>query len=193
MNRAIFLDRDGTINHEAEYLGDVKDLKLLPGAAEGIKILNNAGFLVIIISNQSGIARGYYTIEDMEKVNAELYRRLAKKGARIDAFYYCPHHPSGSVPQFAIHCACRKPAPGMFVQAIEEHNIDPTQSYAAGDRQRDLIPAINSGCKGILVQTGYGKKEQKDLLINPETKTNIKICKNLKEAAGWIAGEKPKT
>ncbi|MCE1245518.1 MAG: HAD family hydrolase [Firmicutes bacterium] len=190
MNKAVFIDRDGTINFEAEYLGHVKDLRLLRGAAEGIRLLNEAGFLVIIVSNQSGIARGYYTVEDMEKVNRELYRRLEKKNAKVDAYYFCPHHPKGPVPQFTLECECRKPEPGMFIQAMKEHNIDPTQSFATGDRLRDLLPAMNLGCRGILVRTGYGKNELNEIEAMKSKKMPVpEVCGNLKEAALLITGK----
>lgn len=138
MNKAVFLDRDGTINKDTGYVGNPDDLELLPGAAEAIRKMNEAGYLVIVISNQSGIARGYFGIDDVEKVNARLNEMLEEAGAHIDAFYYCPHLVGGTVTEFAVDCDCRKPKTGMFKQAISDFNLDPTQCFACGDKDRDV-------------------------------------------------------
>lgn len=173
-NRAVFIDRDGTINKEVEYLHRIEDLQLLSNTEKAVKKLNETGFLVIVISNQSGIARGYYTIEDMHAVNKEIERRLMSKGAYIDGFYYCPHHPKGIIKEYAVECTCRKPADALFLQASIDFNIDLRSSYAAGDRVRDLIPAAALGCKGYLVKTGYGSLEY-DLLIEKYSHLNSQI------------------
>lgn len=160
--KAVFIDRDGTINKEVNYLHRIEDLEILPGVAEAIKLLNDAGFLVVVPTNQSGIARGYYAVEDMQKINDEISRQLAEKGAHIDAFYFCPHHPGGKVEEFALSCDCRKPKPGMFLKAAEDYNIDFAESFSIGDKIRDLEPAVNLGCRGVLVKTGYGEEELKE-------------------------------
>lgn len=138
MNKAFFLDRDGTINVDTGYVGNPDDVKLLPGAAEAIKKMNDAGYLVIVISNQSGVARGYFGIEDVEKVNARINELLGEYGAHIDAFYYCPHLKDGSVKEYAIDCDCRKPKLGMFKRAIADYDLDPALCYACGDKPRDI-------------------------------------------------------
>ena len=139
MNRAVFLDRDGTINKDTGYVGNPDDLELLPGVAEAIRKMNEAGYLVIVISNQSGVARGYFGIDDVEKVNARLNEMLEEADAHIDAFYYCPHLVSGTIPEFAVDCDCRKPKSGMFKQAISDFNLDPVQCFACGDKDRDVV------------------------------------------------------
>lgn len=138
MRKAFFLDRDGTINVDFGYVGDPDDLKLLPGAAEAIKRMNDAGYLVVVISNQSGVARGYFGMKDVERVNARLNEMLGDLGARIDAFYFCPHLPGGSVKEFSVECRCRKPQLGLFEKAIEDFDLDVKKSFACGDKARDV-------------------------------------------------------
>lgn len=137
-NKAFFLDRDGTINKDTGYISDPEKMILLPGAAEAIKIMNDEGYLVIVISNQSGVARGYYDISVAEKTNQKLNELLQKEGARIDGFYICPHHPQGVVKEYAVRCECRKPGTAMFEKAIREFNLNPELCFACGDRQRDV-------------------------------------------------------
>lgn len=138
MNKAFLLDRDGTINVDTGYVGDPRKLELLPGAAEAIRLMNDAGYLVIVISNQSGVARGYFGVGDVEAVNHRLNELLKERGAHIDAFYYCPHLADGTVPKYAIACNCRKPLPAMFEQAIHDYDLDIRQCYACGDKPRDV-------------------------------------------------------
>jgi len=182
--KAVFLDRDGTINREVNYLHRVEDLELLPGVAEAIRTLNELDFLVFIITNQSGIARGYFTYKELNGINTELLKLLNKKGAGINSFYHCPHHPHGKVAEFAVDCKCRKPAAGLFLLASDEFEIDFERSFAIGDRIRDIEPAIKLGSKGILVKTGYGKEELKS-----SEKWSVKpafIAGDLPEAVNWI-------
>lgn len=188
--RAVFIDRDGTINKEVNYLHKIEDLEILPGVAEGVKLLNEAGFVVVVPTNQSGIARGYYDVEDMQKINEEISRILSKNRARIDAFYFCPHHPKGKVDTFSVSCNCRKPKPGMFLKAAEEHNIDFRASFSIGDKIRDLEPAKKLGCRGILVKTGYGEEElgNRDCWnVEPDY-----VAEDLKDAALWIVKNEEK-
>jgi D-glycero-D-manno-heptose 1,7-bisphosphate phosphatase len=143
---AVFLDRDGTIIHDAEYLRDASDVELLPGAAGAIARLNAEGLPVIVVTNQSGIARGLLTHDDYAAVQARLDELLAAVGARIDASYACPHHP-----EFTGACDCRKPATLLYRQAAAEHGIDVTRSTFVGDRWRDVAPALALGGRGILI------------------------------------------
>lgn len=143
---AAFLDRDGTIIRDAAYVRDPRDVELLPGAADAIKRLNDRGIRVIVITNQSGIARGYLDAADYEQVRARLDERLAEHGARIDATYMCPHHPDITGP-----CDCRKPGLALYQQAIVEHRIDASRSLFTGDRWRDVGPAASFGGLGILL------------------------------------------
>jgi D-glycero-D-manno-heptose 1,7-bisphosphate phosphatase len=143
---AVFLDRDGTIIHDAEYLRDPKDVELLPGVARAIARLNGHDIPVIVVTNQSGIARGLLTHDDYAAVRARLDELLAAESARIDASYACPHHPD-----FTGVCDCRKPATLLYRQAAAEHAIDLTRSTFVGDRWRDVAPALELGGRGILI------------------------------------------
>ena len=184
-NVAVFLDRDGTINEEVGYLANLDKLKIIPTAYEAIKLINSNSMKAVVISNQGGIAKGFFTEEFVNTVNNIILVDLQKKGAIIDKFYYCPHHPEESN---GVNCNCRKPAPGMLLQAARELNIDLTRSYFIGDRFRDMEAARNVGAKGILVKTGYGK----DLLqddgpdkATPEGKPDY-IAEDILEAVRWI-------
>jgi len=138
LDKAFFLDRDGTINRDLSYIGDPQKIELLPGAAEAIRMINEAGYLVIVVSNQSGVARGYFDTAAVDRVNARLNELLEVQGAHIDAFYYCPHLKSGIVPGYAVECDCRKPKLGLFQRAIQDYGLDPIKCFACGDRLRDV-------------------------------------------------------
>lgn len=137
-NKAVFLDRDGTVNVDGSYLYKIEDFHYLDGVKEGLKILQNLGYLLIIITNQSGIARGYYSESDHEKLMNWLIEDLKKSGIVIAAYYYCPHHPDAEIIKFRQNCDCRKPKTGLFKKAIEDFNIDLDKSFLIGDRMRDL-------------------------------------------------------
>lgn len=155
--RAVFLDRDGTLNVEKEYLHRAEDWEWIPGAIKAIHLLNQAGFVVIVTTNQSGVARGYYNEQAVRDLHASVDRWLAAEGARVDGYYYCPHHPQyGSVRD----CDCRKPAPGLLLAAAREHDIDLAHSYVVGDKASDVGAARAVGAVPILVATGYGKAER---------------------------------
>jgi len=154
---AVFLDRDGTINVEKNYVYRLSDWEWLPGVIEGIGRLNRAGFKVIAVSNQSGIARGYYTMRDVDELHCEINQELKRHGARIDAFYYCPHHPDfGS----AGECRCRKPAPGLILDSARDMHVDLARSFLVGDKWTDIQAALATGIVPILVATGYGASER---------------------------------
>jgi len=154
-SRAVFLDRDGTVVDDPGFLHEPGKVKLLPGAAQAIKKLNEHGFLVIIVTNQSGIARGLYTVEDYEGVQRRLIELLEKQGAHIDGAYFCPHHP-----QFTGRCDCRKPGSKLFQEAQQALDIDFTRSWWIGDRLSDVQPARVLDGHGILVATGDGNLHQ---------------------------------
>lgn len=160
MRRAVFLDRDGTINIEKEYLYRIADFEFIPGAVDAIRMLNEAGFLVIVVTNQSGVARGYYSEEDVENLHRHINRELEKSGARVDAWRYCPHHPEGRG-SYALPCNCRKPLPGMLKEAIDHYAIDPGTSFMIGDKLADISAGLAAGCRTILVRTGYGADEER--------------------------------
>ena len=157
--RAVFLDRDGTINVEKEYLFRIEEFEFVPGAPEAIKLLKDAGFLVVVVTNQSGIGRGYYTEADLERLHEFLSGELAAIGTGVDAYYFCPHHPSHGTGKYRLECACRKPLPGMLHAAAEDLQIDLAASYMVGDKLADVVAGMAAGCRTILVRTGYGDAE----------------------------------
>jgi len=179
---AAFLDRDGTLIVEQGFLGDPKRVELLPGVAEAVRRLNDWGFWVIGISNQSGVARGYYGTDAVEAVNQRIIAEFARAGAAIDRIYYCPHYVADDERSTEPSCDCRKPAPGMIVQARREFPIDLAASFVIGDRVCDVALAQNVGIPGILVLTGYGREEQK--LLQPPA-SPVLVAENLRDAVEW--------
>lgn len=190
MRKAIFLDRDGTINVEREYTYRIEDFVYEKGVIEALLLLQHLGYQLVIVTNQSGIARGYYTEEDFQYLNNWMLSDLKKRGIEIAGVYYCPHHPEGKVRGYAIECKCRKPATGLFWQAQEELHIGMKDSYAIGDKVRDLSICNESDVKGILLdKTVYGVSRFS--LKNPDKK--IWKCADLLVAAKLIMKENLKT
>jgi len=183
---AVFLDRDGTIIREVDYLRRVEDLRLLPHAADAIRRLNQARMPVIVTTNQSGIARGILTEDDLATINDVLRKRLAARGAHIDAIHFCPHHPEIGRPPYRRRCRCRKPAPGMLLRAARELDLDLQRSFAVGDSARDLRAGRAAGCRTILVLTGYGRKTRSEA-TGPLPADYI--ARDLGDAADWILRE----
>ena len=183
LRRAVFLDRDGTINVEKNYLHKIEDFEFIPGAPEAIKKLKDAGFLVIVVSNQSGIARGYFDEEAVRKLHQHIQDELSVIGTSIDAFYFCPHHQVEGLGDYKVDCDCRKGNPGMLLHAAQEHDIDLMQSFMVGDKLADIEAGARAGCKSILVLTGYGETTA----LNHEASTVIK-CQDLGLAAELISG-----
>jgi len=172
--KAIFLDRDGVINKEVNHLSDPNNFEFIEGSIEALKILKQKGFLLIIITNQAGIARGLFTDETLKSIHNKMNKRLKQDGVELDDIFYCPHHPDFSGP-----CDCRKPNPGMIFNAKSKYNIDLNNSFMIGDTLKDIQTGIAAKCKTVLVLTGYGKEEQKNISsIKPDM-----IFKNLKEFA----------
>lgn len=153
---AIFLDRDGTINEDIGYASHPDDLHIYSFAAEAIRLINDAGFKVIVVTNQSGIARGLYDEATLATIHEKLIRELEREGAHIDAVYYCPHHPRIGNQTYRQDCECRKPQTGMLEQAAREHDINLAESFVIGDKASDINLATNAGAQGVLVMTGYG-------------------------------------
>lgn len=176
---AVFIDRDGTINVEKEYLYRVEDFEFIPGAADAIRRLNLAGFLVIVVTNQSGIARGFYSQDDLQRLHSHVEELLAKEGARVDAWYFCPHHPDG-IPPHNILCDCRKPLPGMLLKAASEHRINLADSWMVGDKLVDAEAGLAAGCHPVMVQTGYGASEKGGIAAG------VELCDDLEAAVGLI-------
>ena len=156
---AVFIDRDGTISEEVGYVNHPSRFRLFPYSAEAIRILNNRGWLAIVITNQAGVARGYFAEEMIGRVHGVLAEELERGGARLDAVYYCPHHPSVGEPPYRFDCDCRKPRPGLIRRAAEELGVDLRRSWMVGDRYSDTELARNAGTRAALVLTGYGRGE----------------------------------
>lgn len=167
-NKAVFLDRDGTINREVDVLRRLSQLKIFPKVAEAIQKLNKAGFLVVVITNQAVVARGWLTEKEIDKIHAVLIKRLAKNGAKIDAVYYCPHHPNANLKKYRLLCSCRKPKPGMILKAIKKYHIDRKKSFMIGDTTRDILAGKRAGLKTIIVRTGYGGKDGYHKNVKPD-------------------------
>jgi D-glycero-D-manno-heptose 1,7-bisphosphate phosphatase len=153
--RAVFLDRDGTLNKIRGFIRKAEDLELLPGAAEAVRGINRSGYLAIVVTNQPVIARGEASLEDLEEIHNKLETDLGREGAYLDDIFFCPHHPDrgfpGERPEYKIICECRKPKPGLFFQAAEKYHIDLSRSYMAGDDQRDMEAALAAGCRPVFI------------------------------------------
>ncbi|MBU0686752.1 MAG: HAD family hydrolase [Candidatus Margulisbacteria bacterium] len=184
MNKAVFLDKDGTINEDVGYLDDPAKLTVFPYSAQAIKILNDAGFKVIIVSNQAGIARGILTEDIYQAIDKKTHKIILQDGGIIDASYYCPHHPEHGIHPYRTKCENRKPNPGMLKKGEKEFDLDLSKCYMIGDKISDIQAGHNAGVKTILVKTGYGK----DHVNNPKLKelNPVFIGENLLEAAEWI-------
>lgn len=159
---AVFLDRDGTINEEVDFVRTPDQLVLIPGAGRAIRRLNRAGLVTCVISNQSGVGRGLYTEEDLGLIHARLAEDLKKEKAVLDRIYYCPHHPTEGIPPYNVTCACRKPSPGMLRAAEQELHVDLQRSTVVGDRSVDVLAGRAVGARTVLVLTGYGQQAQQD-------------------------------
>ncbi|HEX9778604.1 MAG TPA: D-glycero-beta-D-manno-heptose 1,7-bisphosphate 7-phosphatase [Geopsychrobacteraceae bacterium] len=157
---AVFLDRDGTINQERHYLSRSEEFELIPGVPRALKRLRDAGFLLVVVSNQSGVARGFFSLEDAWRINAHMSRQLARYGVAFDGIYLCPHHPTAGIGAFRRDCECRKGRPGMLLQAARELNIDLPRSYMIGDKLSDLQAGAAAGCSPLLVRTGFGAEQE---------------------------------
>ncbi len=182
---AVFLDRDGTINEEMGYLNHLERFILLPHVGQAIRLLNQNGLKVVVITNQSGVARGYFPESLVHRIHRKMEDLLKMEGAHIDGIYYCPHHPEVGNPPYCQRCRCRKPAPGLVEKAVKDLDIDCSRSYAIGDRGLDIEFAHQIGAKGILVLTGYGKGEWEFLRDQWSVKPDH-VATDLYEAVQWI-------
>jgi len=159
MRPAVFIDRDGTLTDEVGYVNHPDRLRLLPRSAEAIRRLNRAGVAAVVVTNQAGVARGYFSEAILDMVTSELVSQLARAGARLDGVYVCPHHPSEGTPPYRALCDCRKPQPGLLLRAAEELRLDLARSIVVGDKPSDLELAPKVGARSVLVLTGYGRGE----------------------------------
>ncbi len=154
--KAAFIDRDGVINEERNYVHRIEDFVLLPGVAQGLALLRDAGFRLIVVTNQAGIARGYYDQSAMDRLHDHLRDQLALQGVALDAIYFCPHHPSGSVEGLAVECDCRKPSPGMLLQAAKDFDLDLSASVLIGDKLSDVQAGKRAGVgRAFIVESGH--------------------------------------
>jgi len=188
MKRAVFIDRDGTISEEVGYINHASRFRLFPYAAAAIKHLNENGWLAILVTNQAGVARGYFSEEMIQTVHAAMTQELETNGARLDAIYYCAHHPSVGELPYRFDCDCRKPKPGLISRAARDFDIDLNHSWMIGDRYSDIELARNAGLKSAFVLSGYGRGEwehQRDKWIE---KPDL-LAENLLEAVQLIGSK----
>jgi D-glycero-D-manno-heptose 1,7-bisphosphate phosphatase len=177
-SKAVFLDRDGTIIEDSGYINSPEQIKFIPGSIEAIKKLNEAGYKVVIISNQAGIARGLLSEDMLQTIDKIIHRQVLSGGGHIDASYYCPHHPEHGVHPYKQACDCRKPHPGLIKKAVRDHNIELSGSFMVGDKSSDIGTGKRAEVKTIFVRTGHGQEELKE---KPDH-----LADNLTEAVRWI-------
>ena len=182
---AVFLDRDGTMIEDVGYLDRLQRLKLFPYTIDVIRLLNRAGFKIVVVTSQAGIANGVITEAFVQDAHGEIGRRVAAAGGRIDAFYYCPHSPTAVVDKYRTECDCRKPKPGMIHTAQRDLSLDLSRSFGVGDRWRDIEMVQAAGVTGILVETGYGATEAPR---RPASIAPVAVVADLIEATTWILG-----
>ena len=176
-SRVCFLDRDGVLIEEVNYLQSPDQICILPGVIEALQLLKDNNYKIIVITNQAGVARGYFKEDVIPKIHKEIDERLKRYNLKIDKYYYCPHHPEGTIAKYAINCDCRKPMPGMILQAQKDFNLDLNNSFLIGDKISDLLAAKNADCKGLLVETGHGKDHKKEAIAK-----GFSVYLNVKEA-----------
>lgn len=178
---AVFLDKDGTLIEDVPYNVDPRQIRLMPGAREGLVALARAGYVLTVVSNQSGVARGYFQEAALENVWRELRRLLAEFEVLVEGFYYCPHHPQGAVKEYGIACSCRKPEPGMVLRAARELNLDLSRSWLIGDILNDVEAGRRAGCRTILLENGQETEWVPGSLRTPHFR-----ARDLEEAARII-------
>jgi D-glycero-D-manno-heptose 1,7-bisphosphate phosphatase len=183
-NRAVYLDRDGTINRDVGYPGSFRAIEIYEYSFEAVRRINQAGFLAVVVTNQSGIGRGLIEEPALRLIHDRMGEAFEARGARLDAFYYCPHHPQALDPAYRMDCACRKPNPEMGRRAAEDLCIDTAQSYMIGDKVEDILFGRNIGARTVLVLTGYGR-ESRDRLKGGNNQPDI-TAETLKEAVDRI-------
>jgi histidinol-phosphate phosphatase family protein len=183
VSAAVFLDRDGTLIEEVGYLDRPERITLYPFAIDAIRALNRGGVRIVMITNQSGVARGFFTEAVVEECHRHIADVLRQGGAHIDAYYYCPHHPDGRVAGYAVRCECRKPGRALVDRAVQELGVDPAHSFTVGDRWVDISLARTIGARGILVRTGYGAGEEHRPTPGVDAEA---IVDNLAAAASWV-------
>ena len=190
--RAVFIDRDGTLSEEVGYINHPSRFSLFPYAAPAIRYLNENGWLAIVITNQAGVARGYFSEDMIQTVHERMERELESNGAKLDAIYYCAHHPSVGEPPYRLDCDCRKPKPGLISRAAEDFDIHLEASWMVGDRYSDIELARNAGLKSMFVLSGYGRGEWEHQRANWIEKPDL-VTENLLEAVRLIVSDSLKS
>ncbi|MCK4908411.1 MAG: D-glycero-beta-D-manno-heptose 1,7-bisphosphate 7-phosphatase [Planctomycetes bacterium] len=190
MKKAVFLDRDGTLIKELKrktrpFITAPREVRILPGVITACQKLQRAGYQLVMITNQSGIARGLFTVGQLQRINHHLRKQLAQKGVRLQAIYYCPHHPEGIRRRYRRKCRCRKPQPGLLRQAKKDLGIDLKRSIMIGDSWRDVQAGQRAGTRTILVLTGQGRASVKKLSRRERKKLDL-IAPNMTQAGRWI-------
>jgi D-glycero-D-manno-heptose 1,7-bisphosphate phosphatase len=180
---AVFVDRDGTLLEEANYLDRIERFAFFPYAIDASRLLNRAGFAVVVITNQSGVGRGMYEESFVTDTHELMKARLAEGGARVDGCYYCPHHPEASIARYRQDCECRKPRPGMLRQAARDLDLDLARSFSIGDKWTDVQAGFAAGGRGLLVRTGYGRASEAS---PPPGVRPAHVADNLMAAVSWI-------
>jgi D-glycero-D-manno-heptose 1,7-bisphosphate phosphatase len=188
---AVFIDRDGTISEEVGYVNHPSRFRLFPYSAEAIRILNDSGWLAIVVTNQAGVARGYFSEDVIREIHQHLVSTLHAESARLDAIYYCAHHPSAGEPPYRLDCDCRKPKPGLIEQAARDFEIDMASSWIAGDRYSDIELARNAGLRSAFVLSGYGRGEWEYQSKSWKHQPDL-VCENLLEAVKSIVSNSSK-
>ncbi len=184
--KAVFLDRDGTLSVEIGYIDNINDFELYPYSAKSVLILKELGYKLIVVTNQSGVARGFFPESRVGDLNRALEEKLADEGAGVDGIYYCPHHPEGKIKQYAFNCDCRKPETGMIKAASTDYNLDLENSIIIGDGKSDIECGKRAGIRTILVRTGHGSgNEEYFMKADPEDRPDY-IADNLFDAVNWI-------
>jgi D-glycero-D-manno-heptose 1,7-bisphosphate phosphatase len=179
----VFLDRDGTLLEEAGYLDRLERVAFFPYAIDAVRLLNRAGFAVVVITNQSGIGRGMYGEQFVRETHELITGRMRAGGATVDGFYYCPHHPDASIESYRKDCDCRKPAPGMLTRAAADLQLDLARSFSVGDKWTDVQAGQAAGARGILVRTGYGRGNEASV---PPGVSPAAVVDNVAAAAAWL-------
>jgi len=183
-NRAVFIDRDGCLIHELGYISRIKDIRFFSRSFDALRLLKSSGFKVVIVTNQSGVARGYFPESFVGEAHGYIAKKLAEKKLKIDAYYYCPHHKKAEIKKYKKDCECRKPRQGMIKKAVKRFNIDLSSSFTIGDKLSDVKLGHKGGMKGILVLTGFGRWQK--TLIRKEMAEPDHVARDFYSAAKWI-------
>ncbi len=189
MKKAVFLDRDGTINEDVGHITDPAQFELIPGAVNAIRQLKEAGYFLVLVTNQAGVARGLMTEPQLRRVLQAFEDLLEDEGVRLDAIRYCPHHPDEGIGFYKQECECRKPEPGQLVSAAEEHDLDLSSSFMVGDHYSDVVAGIAAGCRSVMLLTGHGTHEFEKLDDGQRRRVDH-VAKDLQEAVDWVLGKK---